>query len=108
MSNVKINKGFPNARLDAQSTPLDLNKLLIKSSVSTYLFTVDTDQWENVGIYKNDIAIIDRSLQPRKGELIAVVADDQFQLAKFKNQPEPWGVVTSTIHRHRVNSDATE
>ena len=102
MTNVKINKGFLNASLDAEATPLDLNKLLIKSSVSTYLFTIDTEQWEDIGIFKNDIAIIDRSLEPKKGELIAVVANDQFELANFKNQPEPWGVVTATIHRHRA------
>ncbi|OGL31278.1 hypothetical protein A3F37_02835 [Candidatus Saccharibacteria bacterium RIFCSPHIGHO2_12_FULL_41_12] len=102
MDNVRINKGFPNASLDAETTPLDLNKLLIKSSVSTYLFTVETDQWENVEIFKNDIAIIDRSLKPKKGELIAVVSGDQFQLAKFNNQTQPWGVVTATIHRHRA------
>lgn len=101
MDNVRINKGFPNASLDADSTPLDLNKLLIRSSVSTYLFNVEATQWEDIGIYKNDIAIIDRALSPKKGDLVAVIADDQFSLEKFASQAEPWGVVTATIHLRR-------
>lgn len=100
MDNIKINKGFPNASQDAEKTPLDLNKLLIKSSISTFLFTIDTDRWEDIGIFKGDIAIIDRAEIPKKSNLVAISDNDGFTLTKFNDQPEVWGKVTAVIHRY--------
>jgi len=100
MDNIKINKGFPNASLDADKTPLDLNKLLIKSSISTYLFTVDTDRWEELGIFRGDIAIIDKASIPKKSGLVAISSNEGFNLEKFNSQPEIWGTITAIIHRY--------
>jgi DNA polymerase V len=97
---IHIHKGFPNAGLDADGTPLDLNALLVQSKVSTFLFTIDTDQFEHLGIFKGDIAIVDKARTPKKGALIAAVTEGEFTLEYFSDQRQAWGVVTSVIHRY--------
>lgn len=101
MSEIHIHKGFPNAALSASDNPLDLNQLLIHSHVSTYIFRVETDAWENIGIFKGDIAIIDKAIKPKPNALIAVASDTHLNLEYFKDQPEIWGVITSVIHIYK-------
>jgi DNA polymerase V len=104
---ISIHTGFPNAGDDARLTPLDLHALLVPQPRSTFLFTVEGDDWAERGIYAGDIVVIDRSLAPRQTDLVAWVLDDSFtfgELTAIAQGGQIWGVVTSVIHRYRQAS----
>src|SRR5688572_10809039 len=101
---VSVHSGFPNAADDARLTPLDLHALLVPQPRSTFLFTAEGDEFQDLGITAGDIVVIDRALVVKPDDLIAWVHNDGFVLGPRKQLPmdaEIWGVVTATIHRQR-------
>lgn len=101
---ISVHSGFPNAADDARLTPLDLHALLVPQPRSTFLFTVEGNEWQEQGIHDGDIAVIDRALVPKITDMVAWVHDDIFVLgpmASVQRDAQTWGVVTSIIHRYR-------
>lgn len=103
---VSIHAGFPNPASDKTLGGLDLNWLLIKNSISTYLFRLRGNEWEKFGIYDGDIAVVDRALGPRRGDLVIWWGEqvDGFAISKYtttKSDAVIWGIVTSIIHQFR-------
>jgi len=103
---VSEHTGFPNPATDTSLNGLDLNKLLIAHSASTYFFRVRGDEWEDAGVFDGDLAIIDRALDARQTDTVIWWdgGGGQFSISGYKQVPDGatvWGVVTSTIHQHR-------
>lgn len=101
---VSIHGGFPNPAADASLQGIDLNKLLIENSISTYLMRIDGDEWQSIGIFSGDIAIIDRAVTAYKNDLVVWVLHDEFVISPRHRVPKNsvvWGVVTSVIHQYR-------
>lgn len=101
---VSIHNGFPNAAADVSLQSLDLNKLLISNKIGTYLMRISGNNWQAIGIFDDDIAIIDRTLNPSANDLVIWVHDDQFAISprhKLPQDGQAWGVVTSVIHQYR-------
>ena len=103
---VSVHTGFPNPAIDQLSQSpkltLDLNRLLIRSTVSTFLFRIQGHTWADQGIYDGDIAVIDRAMSPRANDLVISLESNDFRLsrlAQYLTDDEPWGVVTSIIHQ---------
>lgn len=104
---VSEHTGFPNAGTDSSLTSLDLPKLLIKNPASTFFMRVRGNGWQEQGIFDNDIVVIDRSLEPRKNDLLIWWAGDSFVFGNLSQLPEDtphWGVIRSTIHFYRSES----
>lgn len=104
---VSEHAGFPNAATDTSLAALDLNQLLIRHSVSTYLLRLRGNQWENVGIFDGDILIVDRALDPRRSDLVVWWHENSFAVSHFQHTPATavfWGVVTTIIHQTRRSS----
>ncbi len=104
---VSIHTGFPNPAADTSLHGLDLNKLLVKHAPSTFLFRIRGNEWEANGIFDNDIAIIDRAMDPRKNDIVLWWNEDrgEFSLSRYHDMPEgatARGVVTTTIHQLRT------
>jgi DNA polymerase V len=118
-----IKAGFPNPAEDAGGNALDLNDLLVPRPVSTYYLRVEGDSMSGAGIASGDIVVVDKSLEPRSGDVVVAAVDGEFTLKRLKKQgaeawlmPENpayqpialhdatdvsiWGVVTYTIHHH--------
>lgn len=60
--------------------------------------------WHDLGIFENDIAIVDRALEPRNSDLVIWWDDAEFRISKLPDVPKDttvWGVVASIIHRYR-------
>ncbi|HEY1836000.1 MAG TPA: S24 family peptidase [Candidatus Saccharimonadales bacterium] len=106
---VSVHAGFPNPAADKSLSGLDLNRLLIQNSASTFLFRLRGNEWEELGIFDGDIAVVDRALDARKDDLVIWWSEhtDDFAISKYKNVEAGavmWGVVTSVIHRFRKDS----
>ncbi len=101
---VSVHDGFPNPATDAALQNLDLNRLLVWHSVSTFFMAVDGNDWQDQGIYQGDIAIIDRALNPKLIDRVVWLRDSEFRVSPLHKVPEGsevWGVVTAIIHRFR-------
>lgn len=101
---TSIHSGFPNPATDASLQGIDLNALLIKNSISTYLLSIDGDEWQNIGIFANDIAVVDRALVASRNDIVVWMMNDAFAISprhSLPNSAVAWGVVTSVIHQYR-------
>jgi DNA polymerase V len=103
---VSIHTGFPNPATDKRLHTLDFNQLLIRHSVSTFMFRIEGNAWERLGIFNNDIAVVDRALDPRKSDVVIWwnEAKGEFALSHYPDMPKEanlWGVITATIHQLR-------
>ena len=101
---VSTHTGFPNAGIGSHTKQLDLTRLLIKHPSATYLMRLDSDAWNDLGMFAGDIVIIDRAVEPRVDDVVAWWDHDQFVLSHKPSVPSDsptWGVVTSVIHQTR-------
>lgn len=101
---VSLKRGFPNPSTDSTIISLDITELLIQHPSSTFFMRVTGNDWEDLGIFENDIAIVDRALEPRHSDLVIWWEENLFRISKQKEVPagtEVWGVVASIIHRYR-------
>src|SRR5256885_17213864 len=103
---VSVHAGFPNPAADKSLHGLDLNRLLIQHTASTFLFRVRGSDWESAGVFAGDIAIVDRALDPRKNDVVLWWDDGQgeFAISAYSGMPLSatcWGVVTGTVHQLR-------
>ena len=114
--------GFPSPAADYTQQRIDLNNHLIRNKDATYLFRVKGDSMINVGIYENDILLVDRSVAPkhdhiilaqlnneftvkrlyRRGGVIKLLAENNIyppRLIKEEDDLIAWGVVTYNLHK---------
>ncbi len=101
---VSLKRGFPNPSTDSTVVSLDINELLVQHPSSTFFMRITGSDWQDLGIFENDIAIVDRALEPRKFDLVIWWEESLFRIGKLPDVPadsEVWGVVASIIHRYR-------
>ena len=104
---VSIHAGFPNPAADRTSTPLSLDRLLLKHPSSNFIFRIRGHQWEDRGIFDGDLALIDRALTPQVHDLMIAWQEQEFIITTVAHLPkdfESWGVITAIIHEYRKAS----
>ena len=102
---VSVHTGFPNPAIDTAMRGLDLNQLLIHNSVSTYMMHISGDDWQDIGIFAGDLALIDRAVDVQVTDLVVWHAGGEFALSVKPRVPVDaiiWGVVTAVIHQYRL------
>ena len=114
--------GFGIAPDDHMGRGIDLNKELIRNKTATFFMRVRSDAMSEAGIYKGDVAIVDRSIKATNGKIIIAVMNGDMLIRRFEktnsnirlltdsNKLSPiqitdtckefavWGVVTYIIH----------
>lgn len=104
LDGVSIHTGFPNPGADAQLRGLNLNQVLVQNSASTFLMRVAGQDWQYLGIFRDDLVIIDRALSPRSQDIIIWHHEGDFFISERRRMRQDgvfWGVVTATIHQFR-------
>src|SRR5581483_9671507 len=100
---IIVHAGFPNPATDKSLVSLDLNQLLIERPASTYLFRISGNEWARIGILDQDIAVVDRGLDPQPRDPVIWWNDEgEFNISALRDTPDNstiWGVVTSIIHQ---------
>ena len=111
--------GFGAAADDYAERGIDLNEQLIRNKAATFFMRVNSDAMDGVGIYKGDVVIVDRSLEPKHRSIVIAtvgeellirrleISGDQKRLTASKklaplnlvSKQEIWGVVTYIIHK---------
>ncbi len=83
---IPVKAGFPNPADDATGVGLDLNQLIVKNPISTFYLTVEGNSMEGAGINSGDIVVVDKSLQPKTGDIVVGVVDGEFTLKHLKKE----------------------
>lgn len=88
---TKVSAGFPSPADDYLEGSLDLNEYLIHHPYATFFVRVTGDSMINVGIFPNDILIVDRSLEATSGKVVIAVVNGELTVKRFiKKQNEIW------------------
>jgi DNA polymerase V len=118
----RVPAGLPVAAEDHVDGCLDLNEYLIEHRESTYFIRVQGQSMTGAGIHDGDLLVVDRVLEPRDGDIVVAMVDNELTLKRlFKRNgqvrllPENpcfhpiefadaqeltiWGVATSVVHR---------
>ena len=124
LMDIPVRAGFPNPAEDAKGLALDLNELVVKHPVSTFYLRVEGDSMTGAGIMHGDIVAVDKSLQPKTGDIVVAAVDGDFTLKHLKRDGQKawlvaahpdyppialheatdaniWGVVTFVIRKIR-------
>jgi DNA polymerase V len=72
-----VRAGFPSPADDYVERGIDLNELLIANRPATFLVRVDGDSMVQKGLFDGDLAVVDRSLDPRDGDVVVVDVDGE-------------------------------
>lgn len=80
----RIPAGTPFAPADAVERLVDLNALLLPNPVNCFLLKVAGDSMINVGIHDGDFLVVDRSVEPSNGKIVAAMLDGEATVKRFK------------------------
>lgn len=123
LSGESVKAGFPSPAQGYMDQKIDLNKELIHHKATTFCTKVSGDSMKDAFIHDGDYLIVDRSLEPRNGDMAVCFVDGEFTLKyieirndgvwlKPANTKYPtihvdegcnfmvWGIVTYSIHKH--------
>ena len=121
---ITVKAGFPSPAETFIKKSIDLNSAIIRNTSATFFMKVEGESMVKAGIFNGDIVVIDRSLEPKNGdvviveyngellikrlvlsgkEIILAPENDDFQKIKIHTHDNfaVWGVVTFVIKRLR-------
>ncbi len=124
MADGGIKAGFPSPAQDFLDNSIDLNRELVKHPMSTFYGRVCGESMMDAGICDGDILVIDKSLEPRDGDIAVCYVDGEFTIKYIRieeksiwlvpanDQYKPiqvtqdnefliWGIVTYSIKKQR-------
>ena len=75
--------GFASPADDYLEGKLNLDSLLIHNKEATFFFRAKGDSMVGVGIFDNDLLLVDKSLTPATGNIIIAVVDGELIVRRF-------------------------
>ena len=123
--NNRVCAGFPSPAEDLGAQRIDLTQLLVVHAQATYFLRASGQSMVELGIFDNDILVVDRAIKPRHRHIVVAIVDGDFTVKqlyqwagriklKAANPTYPdivpkdgqtievWGVVTSSIKQFSV------
>lgn len=76
--------GFPSPARDYFDGGLDLNRLLVRDRVSTFIMRVRGHAMQSAGIFDGDEVIVDRSLTVRHNSVVVVSLNGQMLVRRWQ------------------------
>lgn len=116
---ARVHAGFPSPADDHADKGLDLSERFIRRPASSFIAQAEGDSMTGAAVLSGDYLVVDRSRDPRNGDVVLVVVDGDFAVKLFchdrerirldsahagypsipwRDGCEVWGVVTS-LHR---------
>lgn len=116
--------GFPSPADDWLDDQIDLGRLLRPRQAPTFAWRVEGESMVGAGIGDRDLVIVDRSLDPRDGDVVVAIVEGALSLKTLRLGPDGprlecanpefppfllgedadaviWGVVTWVLHNFR-------
>lgn len=124
LASTCISAGFPSPAEDHLELKLDLNTALVRHPNATFYGRVKGSSMIDAGIEEGDILVIDKSLEPKDGDIAVCFLDGEFTVKRISTSGEGlflmpandefkpiritgeseflvWGIVTYVIHKAR-------
>jgi DNA polymerase V len=121
---LAVQAGFPSPADDHVENEIDLQALLVRNRPATFLVRVSGDSMVAARLFDGDLAVVDRSLIPRDGDIVVVDVDGERSFKVWSREPgrirlsfanpgyaafvldddatvEVWGVVSSSVSPSR-------
>ncbi|MCW9707850.1 LexA family protein [Fodinibius salsisoli] len=115
--------GFPSPARDHFEKPLSLDEYIIKRPAATFFVRVKGDGLNKIGIFSDDILVVDRSISASPGHVIVAILEGEMVARNLVKQGkdiylsqkksldgatkitdmldfEVWGVVSHAIHKY--------
>lgn len=70
---AEVQLGFPSPAEDFEEDSLDLNRMLVRNPLATYIYRASGHSMARAGILDGDLLIVDRSVTPQSGSLVMAV-----------------------------------
>ena len=83
-----IRAGFPSPAQDYMGESIDLNRELVRHPATTFYARAVGDSMKGCGIDDGDLLVIDKSIEPREGDIVVAFIDGDFTLKKVKLEPD--------------------
>jgi DNA polymerase V len=99
--------GFGAATDDYMERGIDLNEELIRNKPATFFMRVSSDAMKEAGIYKGDVAIVDRSVKAANGKVIIAILNGDMLIRRFEKTNNSIRLVTDSNKLSPINIDAT-
>ena len=74
---------FESPALDFPEDTIDLMKLLIKDKETTFFAHVTGDSLNNIGVFNEDLLIIQKGLFPRENDIVVVFYQGEFYVKRY-------------------------
>lgn len=111
---VVFHAGFPNAGEDQAYHAMSLDAVVFRHRASTFLWKLE-EAIPELGWQAGSVVVVDRALDPRQGDMVVAIAEENFVVRKLHQQqlydasgaPEEtenvtiWGVVSHVLLGYR-------
>lgn len=104
MAEDGIHAGFPSPAQDYMDKLIDLNRELVKHPEATFYGRVVGDSMIEAGVEEGDVLVIDKSLEPREGDMAVCFIDGDFAL-KFISFKDPQSLTERTASKPGISYD---
>ncbi|MDP3699312.1 MAG: translesion error-prone DNA polymerase V autoproteolytic subunit [Hylemonella sp.] len=121
----KVPAGFPSPAEEFASKRIDVLAKVIKHPTAAYQMVVRGESMRDAGIDDGDVAIIDRGIEPRSGQIVVAVLDGEYTIKHLWQRAgriklkaanptyadivpkdgqtiEIWGIVVATLKIHKT------
>ena len=99
--------GFGAAADDYMERGIDLNEELIRNKPATFFMRVSSDAMKEAGIYKGDVAIVDRSVKATNGKVIIAILNGDMLIRRFEKSKDSIRLLTDSNKLSPINIDNT-
>lgn len=79
----RTSAGFPAPGDDQVENILDINDLVVKNPSSTFFVRVQGDSMEGVGIFSNDVLVVDRSIEAQDGMIVVAAVNGELVVKRL-------------------------
>lgn len=76
--------GFPSPATEYVENNLNLHDYVVKKPAATYFMRAQGDSMIGLGIYPDDLLVIDRSITPRNGHIVVAQTDGAYALKQLR------------------------
>ena len=99
--------GFGAAADDYMERDIDLNEELIGNKPATFFMRVSSDAMKDAGIYKGDVAIVDRSVKAANGKIVIAIVNGDMLIRRFEKTNNKVRLLTDSNKLSVIQIDAT-
>ena len=98
----KVEAGFPSPAEEELADTLSLDQLLIQNREATFLLKVSGDSMSGAGILPGDMVIVDKSRQPKSGDIVIAEVDGQWTMKYLKKRGENVALIPANPKYHPI------